>query len=743
MKKLLAVVALLLAGCRSSAPATTTADWIAYGHDAAGTRHSPAAQITRENVSGLQVAWTYRTGDYGVGQSAARFETTPLLVDGTLFLSTPFGRVIALDPDNGTERWNYDPRIDFTGGYGDFANRGVSTWRDPQKRSADFCARRIFVATIDSRLIAIDSVTGKTCSDFGVNGEVNLLRDIGRDPLWKGEYEITSPPAVLHDLVIVGSAISDNSRADAPSGVVRAFDARSGTLRWKWDPLPSNPDAGAANAWSIFSVDADRDLVFIPTGSASPDYYGGQRLGPNLYANSLVALRGTTGERVWHFQAVHHDLWDYDIPAQPVLVDWNGTPAVVQATKMGNLFVLDRTSGKPLLPVEERPVPKSDIPGEEASPTQPFTSNPPLVPQSFRADEIFALNDTDREWCRSHLAALRYDGMFTPPSLQGTLAYPGNVGGSNWGGVSVDPERHLIVGATNRIAAVASLIPREKLAEARRTAGEDEVASQRGTPYGMKRGWLITPGHIPCTPPPWGAINAVDLQTGAIRWQAPLGYFPWLVGQPDHQHWGSVNLGGVMTTAAGLAFVAGTFDQHLFAFDVENGRELWRAELPAGGNAMPMTYISPRSRRQYVVTAAGGHDRLHTKLGDFVVAFALPGVAKTLLSVPTVTGTWRGDMIPGHERFPLEAHLTEDAQHAVTGDLRSPDGAISATFNGVRTGNRIDYRSEFVYPSKSCKGTLAGSLDVANDGKLLIGEMVIEHNCGSDSPKSGTLSLRR
>jgi quinoprotein glucose dehydrogenase len=723
-------------------------EWPAYGHDSGGTRHSPAAQITPANVSTLRVAWTYRTGDYAVGESAARFEATPLMVDGTLYLSTPFGRVIALDPDSGRELWNYDPRIDMSGDYGDFASRGVSTWTDSERPRDARCARTIYVGTIDARLIALDSESGQPCAEFGRGGTVDLNRDILRDPLYRGEYQVTSPPAILRDLVIIGSAIADNARADAPSGVVRAFDARSGALRWSWDPIPRSGGAaaatwrnesatrtGAANAWSLISVDAERDLVFVPVGSASPDFYGGERLGANLYANSVVALRGATGEVVWHFQVVHHDLWDYDVPAQPLLTDWNGIPAVIQPTKMGHLFVLHRETGAPLVPVEERAVPKSDVPGEETSPTQPFPQNPALVPQALTANDAWGLTQEDRDWCAERIRALRFDGIFTPPSLQGTIIWPGNVGGSNWGSASIDASRGIVIAPTNRVAMVVTLIPRAGLAEARRTNRGAEISSQRGTPYAMKREILVTPKGIPCTPPPFGTLSGVKIGTGEILWEIPLGFTPGLA-----ENLGSVNLGGAMSTTSGLAFVAATRDQHLRAFDVGNGRELWKAALPAGGNAMPMTYISRRSGRQYIVAAAGGHNRLGTKLGDHVVAFALDAPA---LALPrrALAKEWRGDLIVGRNRIPLVASLTESGD-VVSGPIESKETGIAGTLHANRVSDRIDHAIDFTFPAKKCSGKIVGTLDLANDGSLLIGEVEVISSCSEAGREVGTLSMR-
>lgn len=625
-------------------------EWTAYGNDPGGTRFSPADQITRENVTGLEVAWTYRTGDHGAGHRPARFEATPLLVDGILYLSTPHGRVIALDPGTGAERWKFDGEIDPAGDYGDFANRGVSTWLDPARGVGEPCRRRIFLATIDARLFALDAATGAPCADFGGSGMVDLNDGLRHPPRWKGEYQVTSPPAIAGDYVIVGSAIADNQRVDAPSGVVRAFDARTGAQRWAWDPVPTDPadpahatwggraeGTGAANAWSVMAVDPDRDLVFVPTGSPSPDFYGGERPGENRYANSVVALRGTTGEVVWAFQAVHHDLWDYDVPAQPVLTtvrqDGRELPVVLQTTKMGHLFVLHRETGEPVFPVEERSVPVSTVAGEEAWPTQPFPVRPaPLVPAELSPDDAWGSSDADRAWCRDFLAGLRSEGIFTPPSLEGTVLYPGNIGGSNWSGLSVDPARGLVVLPTNRVATVITLIPRAELAAERARLEERhrddppgspglEIAAQEGTPYAMAREWALAPSFLPCSPPPWGALTAVDLATGQVRWEVPLGSMP--TDHPEAREWGSLVLGGALVTGGGLVFIAGTFDRHLRAFDVETGAELWKAPLPAGGNATPMTYRIGEDGRQYVVIAAGGHEAMGG-LGDHLVAFALP-----------------------------------------------------------------------------------------------------------------------
>ena len=621
------------------------ADWPAYGNDPGGSRYSPLTQINKDNVSQLKVAWIYRTGDVSEGKTTARktsFEATPIQVDGLLYIVTPFNRVIALDPETGQQRWSYDPKIDLWIPYGDdLICRGVSTWADPDSKGPGNCRRRIFLATNDARLIALDAATGLPCVEFGHNGQVDIGRDVGFS--YPGEYHMTSPPAVIGDLVVVGSAISDNQRIDAPRGVVRAFDVRTGIQRWSWDPIPRNSKdpawaawksesasrTGAANAWSILSADSARDTVFVPTGSASPDFYGGERLGSNLYSSSVVALRATTGEVRWAFQTVHHDLFDYDVPAQPTLVTVrrNGAevPAVAQATKTGHLFLLDRETGKPLFPVEERPVPASDVPGEEAWPTQPFpTVPPPLVPQKLSPEDAWGLTFWDRSRCRERIQNLRSEGIFTPPSLRGTILFPGDAGGTNWGSVAFDPERGLLILNTSRIAHIVTLIPRDQYNSARAAKPDAEISRQLGTPYAVHREALLSPWGLPCNPPPWGTLAAVELASGKLRWEVPLGTTRDLAPVPIAMKWGTPNMGGPIVTGSGLAFIGAAMDNYLRAFDVETGKELWKGRLPAGGQATPMTYRIKKDGRQYVVIAAGGHNRMGTRLGDYVVAFALP-----------------------------------------------------------------------------------------------------------------------
>ena len=619
-------------------------DWPAWGHDPGGQRFSPLAVIHRENVQSLKVAWTFRTGDsYQPAHSRpTAFEATPIYVDGTLYLSTPLGRIFALDPVTGTQRWVYDARIPKDAGYGDFVSRGVSTWKSPSGQ------RRIFLATIDARLIAVDAANGKPCADFGDHGVVDLRRGLRIPPAPDGyaDYEETSPPAIAGNTIVVGSGIADNDSISLPSGEVRGFDVVTGRLKWSWDPIPQDPKApgaetwkngsarrtGAANAWSVIAADPERNLVFVPTGSASPDYYGGERLGDNLYANSIVALRADTGERVWSFQTVHHDLWDYDVASPPVLFDVHREgrvlPALGVGSKSGNFFVLHRETGVPLFGVEERPVPRSDVPGEVASPTQPFPLAPrPLSQQALKVEEIQG-PEPDRKWCREEIARLRSEGVFTPPSLRGSLLIPGNVGGMNWSGAAYDPAHRLLLIPSNNLAAEVRLVARADFERERETAGRDlsggwEFAPQSGTPYGMARRLLRAPGGWPCTPPPWGVLNAIDADTGAVRWTVPIGRLPALgpAGAPPPEY-GSLALGGPIVTAGGLVFMAGTLDPALRAFDIATGKELWKGDLPTSARAMPMTFRGPDGK-QYVVISAGGHGLPVTPLGDYVIAFTI------------------------------------------------------------------------------------------------------------------------
>ncbi|HZA67266.1 MAG TPA: pyrroloquinoline quinone-dependent dehydrogenase, partial [Geminicoccaceae bacterium] len=518
--------------------------WSSYGGDPGGTRYAPLSQIDRANVGKLEVAWTYRTGESGEGfrsRDKMAFEATPILARGRLYLSTPLDAVIALDPATGEEIWHHDPKIDRTRRYAEATSRGVSSWQDANAAPDAPCAHRIFIGTLDGRLIALDGATGRPCADFGDNGEVDLTEDVRlTEP---GQYAITSPPAIAGDLVITGSAIGDNRAVELEFGVVRAFEARSGRRVWLWDPIPREsgdpaqahwqPEqaalTGAANAWSVLSVDPERDLVFIPTGAPSPDFFGGERKGDNRCANSVVALRASTGELVWHQQLVHHDLWDYDVSAQPVLVDLardgRSVPAVIVATKMGMLFTFDRATGEPIFPIEERPVPQGAVAGEAPWPTQPFpTAPPPLVSHApVRPEDAWGLILWDKWRCRKLIERYRSEGIYTPPSTEGTIFNPGYAGGVNWGSLAFEPERQLAIVNAMQVPTVVTLIPREAWRGNDPAFAKSEFAEQRGTPYGMRREVLFSPLGIPCTAPPWGVLSAVDMAAGTIAWQVPLG----------------------------------------------------------------------------------------------------------------------------------------------------------------------------------------------------------------------------
>ena len=622
---------------------TNKGQWANYGNDPVGMRYSPIDQINIDNVTQLNVAWTYQSGELETYEgtevaSKAAFEATPLMIDGILYFSTPTNRVIAVDAGSGREKWVYDPKVNLQREYSEITSRGVSKWIDYNLQPADNGYMRILVATIDGRLIALDSKFGKPIASFGINGTVDLKKDVGR-------IQVTSPPAVIGDLIITGSTMGDNWRFDFPPGVVRAYNARSGKRMWSWDPIPrkssdqgfetwKGPKAqqtGAANAWAPLSVDIERDLVFVPTTCPSPDYYGGERLGDNLFANSIVALKASTGEVQWYFQTVHHDIWDYDNPAQPLLLDMEkdgeSVPAVLLVTKMGHIFVFNRESGEHLFPIEEREVPSSDVPGEQAALTQPFPSVlPALGLRKVDLEDGWGLTPELEQVAKERISKYVNDGIYTPPSFEGTIVTPGNVGGMNWSGASYDPKRNIMVTNTNRLAALITLFPKENntRASVNESYPRAEVAPQIGTPYIMSRDYLFTTVNgelIMQTKPPWGTLAAVDLSNGQLKWEVPLGMMLDPDKYPDAVNWGSINIGGAITTASGLVFVAASMDGFFRAFNIENGELLWTAKLPAGGQATPMTYIW--EGKQYVVIAAGGHGKFGTKLGDYIVAYAL------------------------------------------------------------------------------------------------------------------------
>jgi quinoprotein glucose dehydrogenase len=609
--------------------APPAAAWDYWGGDQGGTRFSRLDQITSANVGNLVRAWEYRTGDLAsrppVAMKRTKFEATPLFVEDSLILCSPFNEVIALDPGTGAQRWRYDPKISNEMRPANRYNcRGVAHWIDDKAAEGGACRSRVFMGTNDARVIALDAKTGSPCEDFGEHGMIKL--DIGMPLLWPGEFQITSAPVVTRGVVVVGSSISDNARVEAPLGTVRAFDAKSGKPRWSFDPLIHDGiDAGQSNVWAPMSADDERGLVFLPTTSPSPDFYGGKRPGNNEHANSVVALKSETGELVWSFQTVHHDVWDYDLPAQPTLarIDTGEgmRDVVIQPTKQGFVFVLDRDTGKPVWPVEERAVPQLPAEGEKLSPTQPFPTHvPPLVQQQFSRDDAFRFPPLiGSRSCDAKLAKARYNGLYTPPSGEGSLIYPMTGGGVNWGGAAFDPVHQILYANTTNALHLVTLIPADELEHYTPPPGY-ELGRQRGAPFAMTRAVMMSKLEMPCNKPPWGSMVAVDLKAGKILWRSTVGTTEDRAPLGIAFHWGTPLVNGVAITAGGVVFT-GAMDAYLRAFDAKSGEELWQGRLPVPGVANPMTYLW--KGEQYVAIAAGGHSEAGATIGDSVVAFRL------------------------------------------------------------------------------------------------------------------------
>jgi membrane-bound PQQ-dependent dehydrogenase (glucose/quinate/shikimate family) len=635
-----------LAATRPPAPgvAGAGADWPSYGGTAAGQRYSALAEITAANVERLEPAWTFRTGGLDQLGANSRVTATPIKVGDLLYLCTPLDVVIAVDATTGRERWRHDPEVDARTTFS-IVCRGVSYHR---AAAADApCAERILFGTLDARLIALDARSGRRCAGFGRNGEVDLLPGISaqRD----GYYYVTSPPAIVGGAAIIGGYIIDNQRVAAPRGVVRAYDTASGALLWTWDAgrpggAPLKPGelyaAGNPNAWAVFAADPALGLVYVPTGNSSPDFYGALRTpAAETFSTSIVALDAASGRLRWSFQAVHHDLWDYDMPAQPTLIDLPAgrgarIPALIAPAKTGEIFLLDRRDGRPIAPVTERPVPQGAVPGERLSPTQPVSALPSFAPGRLRETDLWGATPLDMLACRLRFRSARYEGPYTPLTERETIMTPGTFGALNWGGVSVDPARGLMLVNSSSMPFVGRLVPRAE-ADARGAApwgttprikprdGQRPPMPQQGTPYGLELAPFLSPIYFPCHAPPWGKLSAVDLVTRQKIWERPFGttagYAPFGMKLPV----GMFNLGGSVTTAGGVTFIGASTDGLLRAFDTLTGRELWRHPLPAGGQATPMTYRG-RDGRQYVAIFAGGHGSLRTRRGDHLVAFALP-----------------------------------------------------------------------------------------------------------------------
>ncbi len=603
-------------------PLLAAQEWPHYGGDSGGSKYSSLDQINRSNVARLKVAWTYHTGDISDGATSparSAFECTPLVVDGVMYLTTPFARVIALEAETGRQLWAFDPQLRKDRNYNLLVNRGAAYWASGKEK-------RVFVGTLDGRLFAIDAATGKAAPSFGNDGWINLRQGVADEYPTAG-YGVTSPVTVYKDLVITGALASDGE-PQGPSGDIRAFDARTGKLVWRFHTVPrkgefgndtwegdSWKNRGGVNAWSIMSLDRERGLLFVPLTSPAYDYYGGDRKGQNLFGDCVLALDAATGKRIWHFQTIHHNLWDWDLPAQPNLVtirrDGKEIPAVAQVTKTGFLFVLDRLTGKPLFDVEERPVPQSRVPGEHTWPTQPFpVKPPPYARQTMTWEELTDVTPESRAECAKLIEGAATGPMFRPIGLEYTVMFPGTNGGANWGGGSYDPGSALLFVNSMDVAAIFRAVKRP----------EGSLLPYRITSR-ASRFW--DSNLYPCQKPPWAHLTAIDLNKGEFRWRVTLGVVDELIarGLPPT---GASNLGGSVVTAGGLVFIAATNDSRFRAFDKETGKELWVTRLPASGHATPMTFLGKKSGKQFVVIAAGGGNKYNKTYSDALVAYSLP-----------------------------------------------------------------------------------------------------------------------
>ncbi|OWV88171.1 glucose dehydrogenase [Rhizobium sp. N122] len=615
-------------------------EWHQYGRTPFGQRYSPLDQITTENVATLKEAWRYQTGDVkrpeDVGETT--YQVTPLKVKDTLYLCTPHNWAIALDAKTGKQKWKYDANSGMNPDRQHQTCRGVTYYADPDVAAGQPCAERVYLPTSDARLIALDAADGKVCTGFADQGVLHLETGMRYNPA--GYYYSTSPPVAVAGKIIVGGAVNDNYSTEEQSGVIRAFDIKTGALIWNWDS--GNPDVttplaagqtyttNSPNSWSVFSVDESLGMVYIPLGNQVPDQLGINRSdNVEKFSSSIVALDIATGQLRWVRQTVHHDLWDMDVPAQPALIDLtkpDGTvvPALVGPTKQGDLYVLDRRSGEPIIPVKEIAAPGGAISGDHTAPTQPI-SDLTFSPEPLREKDMWGVSLFDQLACRIDFHRYRYEGRYTPPSLVGTIVYPGNFGTFNWGSVAVDPERQIMFGMPTYLAFTSRLVPAADIPP----RGQDEKGSEQGlnrndgAPYGVFMGPFLGLLKIPCQAPPWGYVAGVDLRTGKIAYMHKNGTVHDMTPLPLPFKVGVPGIGGPMLTKGGVAFLGAAVDNYLRAYDVTNGRELWQARLPAGGQATPMTYTT-EDNKQYVVMVAGGHGSVGTKPGDFVIAYTLP-----------------------------------------------------------------------------------------------------------------------